>query len=386
MHVEFIAFALYALDAIFTRQRVRDALALAAAFALQGLTSIYLLTFTTWAMIFAGASRLFSADAGRRRRGVLLAMLAAVTGVLMLTPYLLAYYGLHADQGFTRGVEENRAFAGSYADYLSSVSHLHYRWSRHFFDASRSVNFPGVTVLALAIIALAAPATRRDPRVRMCAAVAAGCLLVSLAPRLPGYETIHAVVPLFWAVRVQAHIGQIVLLALAVLAGFGMARLASARPWRKSSWIAVAGALLLAINVEVFRAPLPYRAFTGIPAIYDVLRDQERAVIVELPAYTSVAIFRNAWYQFYSTAHWHPIANGYSGFIPRHYARFAADVRDFPAEHVLQELHRRGFTHAVVHKREFIDQFGAAAFDAIVNTTSMREVAHDDDIHIYRLR
>ena len=55
----------------------------------------------------------------------------------------------------------------------------------------------------------------------MTAAVAVGCALASMAARLPGYEHLHAVVPLFWSVRVQAHMGQVVLLALAVLAGFG---------------------------------------------------------------------------------------------------------------------------------------------------------------------
>src|SRR5438874_2358291 len=52
-HVECIALMLFALDRLFVSRRVRDAVWLGCAFALQGLTSIYLLTFSTWMMIFA---------------------------------------------------------------------------------------------------------------------------------------------------------------------------------------------------------------------------------------------------------------------------------------------------------------------------------------------
>jgi hypothetical protein len=386
MHVEFLAVALYALDRVMTRERTRDAVALAFAFVLQGLTSIYLLTFTTWAMVFAGAARLPGVPRDRRVHVLRRLVLASVIAIALLAPYLYTYYRIYVSEGFSRGLAENRMWAGSASDYLSTVSWLHFPWSRPFYESSRSTNFPGVTVLALAIAALAVPAARRDPRVRMCAAVAAGCVLVSLAPRLPGYGVLHGVVPLFWAVRVQAHIGQIVLLSLAILAGFGTAWLASARRWSRASWHIAAGVLVVAVNAEVFRAPMPLREFTGIPAVYSVLRGEERAVALEFPVYAGGAVVRNAWYEFYSTAHWKPIGNGYSGFLPRHYERLVSDVREFPAEHVLQALHRRGFTHAVVHQREFIEQHGQPAFDAVVNAASMREIASDGNIHIYKLR
>lgn len=385
MHLEFVALALWAMDRMFTSGRWRHAAMLGVSVALQGLTSIYLLMFTAWAMIFAGLARFVSADAARRGRAIRLAAGAAATALILLAPYLAAYYGVHADQGFSRSPEETGALAGSYADYLSTVSHLHYWWSAPFFERSRSTNFPGVTVLLLSIVALCARETRRDARVRMCAAVAAGCALVSFVPHLPGYAVVHRLVPMFWAVRVQAHLGQFVLLALAVLAGFGTAWLARSRPWRPLTWATVASALVLAINAEVFRAPIGYRNFDGIPAIYDVLRSEPRAVIVELPLHESRGIFRNAWYQLHSTRHWHPIANGYSGFIPRHYGRLLADVRTFPDEAALQALHRRGFTHVIVHRRAFVEHFGEAAFDAIGAVTTIRQVARDGDITIYRL-
>ena len=100
MHVEFIALALFGLDRIFTRGRIRDAVTLGVGFALQGLTSIYLLVFTSWAMVFAGLTRFVTAGRGRRGRPAILAALAAGVALLLLSFYLDAYYRVHLDQGF----------------------------------------------------------------------------------------------------------------------------------------------------------------------------------------------------------------------------------------------------------------------------------------------
>ena len=386
MHVEFIALALFGLDQVFTRARARDAMTLAVGFALQGLTSIYLLAFTTWAMIFAGSARLLSAGRGRRTRPVLLLALAGLVAVLLLSFYLNAYYQLHAERQFARTRADNTALAGSYTDYLSTVSHLHYGWWSHRFVAvSQSINFPGITVLVLAAVGVLARPGTRDPRVSMCAAIAVGCAAVSMVPRLPGYDKVHDLVPLFWAVRAQAHMGQVVLLSLALLAGFGLARLRPAWGTRRGWW-AVTAVTVILINAEAFRAPLPYRRFDGIPPVYDALRAEPRAVVVELPMYDRRAVFGNAVYMLNSTRHWKPLVNGYSGFLPESYVRTWTDMQSFPGHDALEAMHRRGITHVVLHEAGFVGSHGQAAFDGIQALASLQEIAHEGDIHIYRLR
>jgi len=386
MHVEFIAVALFGLDQVFTRARVRDAMTLAVGFALQGLTSIYLLAFTTWAMIFAGSARLVSADRGRRTRPVLLLILAGLVAVLLLSFYLNAYYQLHAERQFARTSIDNTALAGSYTDYLSTVSHLHYGWWSHRFVAvSQSINFPGITVLVLAAVGVLARPGKRDPRVSMCAAIGVGCAAVSMMPRLPGYDKVHDLVPLFWAVRVQAHMGQVVLLSLALLAGFGLARLRPAWGTRRGWW-AVTAVTVILINAEAFRAPLPYRSFDGIPPVYDALRAEPHAVVVEVPMYERRSVFGNAVYMLNSTRHWKPLVNGYSGFLPQSYVRTWTDMQSFPGHDALETMHRRGITHVVLHEAGFVGSHGQAAFDGIQALASLQEIAHEGDIHIYRLR
>jgi len=384
MHVEFIALALFGLDRIFTRAKARDAVTLGVGFALQGLTSVYLLVFTTWAMIFAGASRLWTSAREQRGRALALGGLAALVALGLLGFYLNAYYQVHLDQRFARSAADNAALAGSYTDYLSSVSWVHYWWSRPFVEVSRSINFPGVTVLALTAVALFPG--RRGPEARqiMCAVGAAGCAVVALIPRMPGYERIHDLVPLFWAVRAQAHIGQVVLLFLALLAGFGAARLEQAWSARRR-WPAVAVALVVLVNAEACRAPLPTRHFAGIPRVYDALASEPSAVVVELPAYDRRDWAGNAAYMLTSTRHWKPLVNGYSGFMPASYERLQLSLAAFPGHDALETMHRRGITHAVVHEAAFVGMYGRQRFDAIGAVQSLREIARDGDIHIYRL-
>jgi len=186
-------------------------------------------------------------------------------------------------------------------------------------------------------------------------------------------------------VRVQAHIGQVVLLFLALLAGFGLARIE--HTWgRRRGWLAVAIAAVALVNAEACRAPLPYSTFAGIPPVYDALRSARDAVVVELPAYDRRAWARNAPYMLNSTSHWKPLVNGYSGFMPAGYARLRAALEGFPGQEALETMHHRAITHAVVHEAAFIGMYGQARFDDIGKVRSLQEVARDGDIHIYRLR
>jgi hypothetical protein len=385
-HVEFIALMLFALDRLFASRRVRDAVWLGCAFALQGLTSVYLLVFSTWMLMFAVIARLREWLRRDAVRTAGLLALSAGVAVVMLAPYLLVYYELHRSTGFERTVSDARLFAGSWVNYLSSGSRLHYAlWSQPYFVESVSPTFPGFVCLMLVGAAIAWPETRRDPRVVMCGVAAAGCAGVSMSPNLLFYPLLHRAIPLFRAVRVPAHLGQIVLLMLAVLAGYGLAGLQ--RRWRSvRTWPAVAVALCALANIEALRAPLWYAPFSEIPPIYGVLADQPGAVVVELPFYDARHSFGNAPYMLNSTRHWRPMLNGFSGFGPASYGETYTIVQSFPDAASLIALRARGVTHVVVHEEQVSGMFGRDRFNAIAGVASLQPVAQSGDIHVYRLR
>ncbi len=384
-HVEFIALILFSLDRLVASRRVRDAAWLGLAFALQGLTSVYVLVFSTWLLIFAVAAR---AGEWLRRRPVnmvgLLTVAAAIAAALM-APYLLAYYQLHRLTGFERTVDDARHYAGSINDYLSTGSRLHYAlWSHRFFDESASPTFPGIVASALAIFAIAWEETWRDGRVRMCLTAAIGCAVVSVLPNTPVYPMLYTIIPLFRAVRVQAHIGQIVLLMIAVLAGFGVAGLG--RRWRNArTWPAMAMALGLLVNLEALRAPIGYKRFSEIPRVYDVLSGQPGAV-VELPFYAPNEWFSNAPYMLNSTRYWRPLLNGYSGFRPTSYASTFDALSGFPDAASIAALRARGVTNVVVHEEMFSGMLGRDRWTAIGRAPSLELIASSGEIYIYRLR
>jgi hypothetical protein len=384
-HVEFIALVLFCVDRLVTSRRLRDAAWLGLAFALEGLTSVYVLVFTAWMLIFAVAAR--AGEWLRKRPLNMLGLLAtaAVVAAALMAPYLFAYYQLHRLTGFERTVDDARLYAGSINDYLTTGSRIHYPlWSHRFFEQSASPTFPGIVASALAICAIAWEDTWRDARVRMCLVAGIGCAVVSALPNTPLYPALYAVIPLFRAVRVLAHIEQIVLLMIAILAGFGVAALG--RRWRDArTWPALAAVLALAVNVEALRAPINYRPFTGVPRIYDVLAGQPGAV-VELPFYPPDESFSSAPYMINSTRHWRPILNGYSGFRPASYAETYDAISGFPDEASLAALRARGVTNVVVHAELFSGMRGRDRFMAIERTASLEPVAASGDIHVYRLK
>lgn len=378
LHLEFLALALFALDRLIASPRFRDACWLAIGFALHAMTSIYLLVFAVWALLFATLARLPDIWRQRPRVAAMYLLAAAMLAGLLLYPYLSIYLELRAE-GLARGADE--VIAASWHDYLATGARLHVPWSRRYIASAASYSFPGIIALVLAVLALTGRASRRDPRVRMCAVAAAGCLVVSMAGRASFYPALHTLIPMLQAVRVQAHLGQVVLIMIAVLAGFGVAALS--RRWAVARWWpAAAAALVIAVNAEALRAPIGFTWFDGVPTVYDALIPERNAVIVELPFPIPQQWFLNAPYMVNSTRHWRPMLNGYSGFRPSSYEKSYEAARGFPAQESLIALHDRGVTHVVVHRKALGDDRVAQ----LGKIHELVEIASEGDIAIYRFR
>ena len=119
---------------------------------------------------------------------------------------------------------------------------------------------------------------------------------------------------------------------------------------------------------------------TAFRAIYDILRDEPRAVVVELPFYDRRTFFANAGYMLNATRHRHPLVNGYSGFAPPGFEATAQAMRSFPADESLELMHKLGVTHVVVHLTGAMEHRRAA----IGANSALRLMAAQHDIEIYR--
>jgi hypothetical protein len=238
--------------------------------------------------------------------------------------------------------------------------------------------------------------------------IAALAFVLSLGPeirsngRLIGetgpYSLLYSYVPGFDGLRVPARYAMLVILFLATAAGFGVAEI-ERRIKREWAMAVVLGTLVVG---ESFAAPIivngtaaeggyaapPARVYTGdqVPQSYQFLKTlpSPGTVIVEFPF--------GEWgyevrYMFYSSTHWHPLLNGYSGTFPLSYSlrgvllRHPLDSPDLAWKSLMDD----GATHAVVHGDLFLDDEGDAIGKWLVERGA-RQIAGFGRDRVYALR
>jgi hypothetical protein len=164
----------------------------------------------------------------------------------------------------------------------------------------------------------------------------------------------------FRGLRVPARFAMLVGLALAVLAGFGAARLVGLlqrRRWKILLVVVLCGVILAEPRPKFDAMPLP-----RVPPVYNWFQGRPTAAIVEVPAWYPIS----ATYLYYSTFHWQRIMNGSSGSIPASYRSFHAAMKEFPDESAISVLRSSGVSYAVIHE-EF---YGTAAYHEMLERIS----------------
>jgi hypothetical protein len=166
-----------------------------------------------------------------------------------------------------------------------------------------------------------------------------------LLARIPGADLFRA----------PARFAALVTLALAVLAGVACAS-AHRRfglPARALT-VAVIPLLLLEFYVVDFPGGQPPRF--PIPGIYRAIDRLPPGAVASLPDYSgTTAWYKEANYQFFSTAHWRPIVNGYSRSAPPGFAERIARLSTFPDAGAITCLREIGVRYVVVHAGDFVE-------------------------------
>src|SRR5262245_9179629 len=386
MHAEFLPLAVYALDRLLTRPRAITAVALAAGIALQALTSNYLLVMTAFAMTAAALARPGDWLGAGRMRALLLLGLAAGLASIVLVPFLLPYFHAQRDQGLMRSLQAVAVYQGSWRDYLTTGSRLHYdAWSVRFWSGMRAALFPGFTALLMAAVAMVSGIAWRDRALRLWTAIGIAGLLLSFGTRMPGYVLLYNFVPLLQGIRAPVRFGYLVLVAVAALAGFGLAWL-NRLDWFSHGRRRMAFGLLAAVlvTVEAARLPIGWVRPYQVPEVYKMLALEQSPGVVELPLPPEATFGLNAPYMLNSMVGWWPLVNGYSGFLPESYMRRRVDLALFPADEAIAVLRRIGVRHVVIHKDDFSRRWpdALARRDA---ARALRPIAAEGDIAIYRV-
>lgn len=348
IHVEFLPLAILLLDRLLVAPRWWIGLLLGMCIALQGLTSYYWLVFTALAV---GAVLLSRPGEWLGRRGKDLlwpGMLALAICALLLAPFLLPYYRVSTGLGIVRPLDEVAQYSGSWRDYLISSGRLHFSaWSHLLWDeGGKTPLFPGAVATALAVVGIAW-GLRTDRRVRMWVAVAAVAFVFSFGVNVPGYVRLYDWLTPLQGIRSPVRAGHLVLIAMAALAGFGLAGVRRRLSGRAAPLVAVVAFVL--VSAEAWVAPVPFTPGRQPSLAAKRLEGEPAGAVVSLPFPSPARVFANAQFMVDSTVHWRPMLNGYSGLIPPSYERHWWALREFPSAVSLQYLRDVGVTHVFVH-------------------------------------
>jgi hypothetical protein len=375
LHVEFLPFALISLDALLRRPRWTSAVWLAFWFTLQALTSVYLLVFTAVALAVGILVR--PEDWFGRRFATVAPMLAFAAGLagIALAPFLLPYWRLH-QQGFSRSLDEVGFFAAQVRDYLTTPSRF------HTYAGGAVGLFPGTIALLLTVVAIVSLKAFTDRRARMCLAFGVCGVILSFGPAIaPGYEFFYRTVPILQGIRTTARFGYLGLVAIAVLAGYGVAILRQRFPQPRLANIAASLAVVGLLFAEPMAIPIWYAHFDSIPSIYSLPSSDPHAIVAEMPMAPPERQFRDAAYLLDSTLNWKPLLNGYSGFIPPSYEQHYLAMKDFPNGSSIAALRAAGVTDVFVD----FDRLDAEAIRNLDREPALHRRAIQGSIGLYRL-
>lgn len=386
IHIYGLPLALLAADRVLrgTGGDARGGLLLVVSMALMAYTSGYLVVFAAVLIAVALVTRL--PEWWPRRRTVVpqFAVATAMTIVVIL-PIYLPYRRVAREQHMVRTLDIVKDFSATLPGYLAASGRIHFAtWSGRFFKNPVDSFFPGIIILALAGVAIIAAVRRPElrPHVFMLLAIAAVGLLLSLGTATPAYGVLFHIFPPMQGLRAAARFGNLFLLGIALLGGIGLAVLRRSLPPAGGLGIL----LIVLANIESLCAPFTYREFTGVPGIYRLLA-QERGpvVLAEQPFFPRWMAFENAPYVLNSTAHWRPLMNGYSGYTPASYQKYADTFWYFPADRAMRAMKDAGVTHVMVHPRRFMGD-AEKVIEQISARSDMELIAvGSNGIRLYRL-
>jgi hypothetical protein len=324
----FLPLALFALDRFWAKRSWPRALLVGLMLALQALSSIYLGAVTALALASAVAVGLFG---GLKARDLLRLAAGGALAALLVAPIVRPYLRMRSFQGVEWTMGDVATYATTLESYAAGGTRLYGALGQRHLDPERVQDtlFPGLTVLILGLAGLAA-APKRYRAVGVVASALA--IVISLGPQTPVYRVLHENLVFVRGVRALSRFSLLPVLCLDVLAGLALSGRRRA--------LAV-GALVLAL-VESSNVPIRYATYAGPPESARWLAGRPGAVAV-LPLGDG-----DTQAMLDGTAHFRPLVNGDSGFVPRPYTRTmellqeplgddalrllrAADVRDVVA-------------------------------------------------------
>jgi hypothetical protein len=349
--------------------RLRDGLWTGGAMAAQMLSCVYFGIFLGGYLVPVGG--VLAIGWRRVRRAALPLAAGAVLAGVLCAPMMRPYLDVKRTFG-ERTPKQASFFSARPGDYLMAHStRIAYAGvlrpeRRHALEKDL---FPGFVVVLLAGVALWPPLAVS----RIAYALGLGfAFWASLGMHGFLFPLLRLLAP-FGGIRSPARFSMLVGLSLAVLAGYGVARLLS-RVRRRWLGTLVAATLSLLVLTES-RSYMPLQIVPAPSPIYRWFDTRPTSIIAELPAASRLAPWHEARYLYFSTFHWQQLVNGSSGLMPPSYVTFAAAMVTFPDAASRALLRARRVAYVVVHEEFYGRDAYARVVSAIAQCPDLREVS-----------
>jgi len=370
-----IPLALWALHRAVDTRRVRFGLMLGLFVGLQAWSCLYYAVFLVTALAVIGV---VVATGLHWRPLVALwkpAVVAVACACILIAPYAAPYLQNGGAVG-ARSVQDVQRWTPTLVNYVTAQSgNWLYGQPAPQIDLFEGILFPGIVTLVLALVGMFS-----GPRRWVIAYVVVVGLAFDLSLGFNGvlYRYFYEWVWPYAGLRVPARLFVIVSAGLCVLAAWGATLVGSGRAGgagraggldrargtgepranggatSSGSWVGPAAAysLVLLMLVETVSIPLALDpVMTDMPRLYSWLARQPRAPVLEWPQPLPYALglTQEPRYMYFSTVHWQPLVNGYSGHYPVSYIKFLENTGSFPEPDAIQYLRRVGVRYVILH-------------------------------------
>ena len=279
-----------------------------------------------------------------RRYWVAIAVAAAVA-VVLVTPAFLPYVTLQRVGGFRRELKDAVQYSANWSDFLASSAYAH-GWMLSRLPEWSEVSFPGFVPLIFGVWgAWTLTRDRRRELLLIYGGLTVLAFWASFGPKAMLYAALYNLVPMFAWLRAPARFGLIVGFGLAVLAGIAIASLLRrvSRPGLVTTALVIVAAGELAVPLNMPEAP-------PVEPVYRTLATLPRGAVIEMPFfYPQVGLFQHTKYMLASTAHWMPLVNGYSDYIPPDFYEHVMMLAPFPSRDAFKILEPNRVRYAVFH-------------------------------------
>lgn len=270
-----------------------------------------------------------------------------------------------------RSPEEMMHWSARWSSYLDPGPRaaMPFQAALHERFAGTESLYPGIVVLALALVAAEASRSRES---WFALALAGPGLLLSLGPytnvlgwTVPAPLAVLWNLPPFSALRTPSRFGVLPVLALCLLAAAGATALL--RLGSRGRWIVAAATL----GVLVDSMPGPHRRAVmrpdaPAPATARWLADAPDGPTLELP-WDHETMGTGGQYIYWSTHHWHRMVNGWGGWYPTGPFELALGAKRFPSPSSSRDLRVAGIRYVVIH----LDGLPAERRQRIIDTTEL---------------